>query len=100
VNTPRNVPSVEGARTPVEQSTYPAVPQQIHVVDRVRPADHPGDQREDLRGGVGPGLRRDRQPLDQQGRQPTAVRQRHHRTSPAHDTRFGSSNRTPTAARA
>ena len=37
---------------PAEQRGHRPVPQQVHVVDAVRPADHPGDQAADLQLGV------------------------------------------------
>ena len=65
-----------------------AVPQQAHVLDRVRAGDHPRDQARDLQ------VRIDATSLDRvdvlldepvQARPRTGAR-------PAHDTRFGSSN--------
>jgi hypothetical protein len=52
VNARRNVPNVDGARTPREQPIHPAVPQQTHVVDRVGAGDHPSDQGRHLQAGV------------------------------------------------
>jgi hypothetical protein len=51
---------------PGEQSAHPAVAQQVHVIDGIRAADHPGDQGEDLRRGVRAALGPDLEPLGQQ----------------------------------
>ena len=39
---------------PAEQHSHGPVPQQVHVIDAVRPADHPRDQARNLHMSVGP----------------------------------------------
>ena len=67
---------------PAEQHIHRPVPQQIHVVDTVRPADHPGDLRQPTFTGAltphGPPACLLR---DQLG-EPGPLRQRHHRDQP------------------
>ncbi len=46
---------------PVEQAAHPAMPQQVHIGDRVRPGDHPGHQRRNLQPSRVPGPARNRQ---------------------------------------
>ncbi len=84
----------------VEQAAHAAVAQQVHVVDAVRARDHPADQREDLRGGVHPALRRDVHRSASNVANPHRAANPMTAASPAHDTRFGSSNRTDIARRA
>jgi hypothetical protein len=67
---------------PGEQPAHSAVSQQIHIGDRVRAADHPGDQREDLGRGVRTALCGDRESIDEQGGQAATLRQCHHRHQP------------------
>ena len=44
VNDHRNDPSVDGGPDRAEQRRRRAVPQHVHVIDAVRPGDHPGSQ--------------------------------------------------------
>jgi hypothetical protein len=62
-----------------EQSVRRAVPQHRHVIDAIRAADHPRDQRGDLRCRV----RADRAMLADQAMQPGALGQRQHRRKTA-----------------
>ena len=65
---------------PAEQAVHPAVPQQIHVFDRVRAGDHPGHQRRHLQMRV---RRRHAQlPGDEPGRI-ARLGQHHHRLQPS-----------------
>ena len=49
---PQERPQRRGRVGAGEEPAHPAVPQQRHVVDRVRAGDHPRDQRGDLQPGV------------------------------------------------
>jgi hypothetical protein len=71
---------------PGEQPAHPAVAQQVHIADRVRAGNHPGDQGEDLRGGV----RGDREALGEHRGQPAPIGKRHHRHQPrtGHEVRI------------
>jgi hypothetical protein len=60
---PQERPESRWCVTGVEDPAHPAVPQDGHVVDAVRPGDHPRDQRGDLHTGVRTLVRRDRQQL-------------------------------------
>ena len=68
-----------GCVDPVKQSAHPAVAQQVHVVDRVGPCDHAGDQGGDLRPGVGTLVTCHSQLVLCQGRQASVVGQAHGR---------------------
>ena len=67
---------------PREHPAHPAVPQQRHVIDRVRAGDHPGDQRGDLQPGVRALVGRHPQVLIGQVPQPGRLGQRQHRDQP------------------
>jgi hypothetical protein len=54
VNERRNVPSVDGARPPVNSRFIPPCRSRSNVVDRVGAGDHSGDQRRHLHRGVDP----------------------------------------------
>ena len=75
---------------PGEQPAHAAVTQQVHVLDAVRPGDHPRDQRGHLRPGVRALVRRHRQLLLGQRSQTRPLRQPQHRNQPAgrHETRL------------
>jgi len=92
VNKRRNDPSVDGARIPAKQAGHRPVPQQVQVIDAVRPADHPSHQARDLQLRVHPARLGDAHVLAGQCRQADPLRQGHHRIRPARDMRFGSSN--------
>jgi hypothetical protein len=64
---------------PLKEPVHRAVPQQIHVLDRVRARDHPRDQRRNLDRRI---RRRHGQPLAQQLGQPGLLGQSHHRRQP------------------
>jgi hypothetical protein len=81
-----------GRVRPGEDPAHPAVPQQRHVIDAVRAGDHPGHQRGDLQPSVRALVRGHAQVLISQVAQPRPIGQRRTGTSPADDTRFGSSN--------
>ena len=65
-----------------EQRGHRAVPQQAHVIDRIRPGGHPGDQARHLQVRVDPALAARPDVLRDQVRQPGALRQGHHRHQP------------------
>ena len=67
---------------PAEQRAHRAVPQQAHVIDRIRPGGHPGDQARHLQVRVDAALAARPDVLRDQIRQPGALRQRHHRHQP------------------
>ena len=62
-----------------EQRAHRAVPQQAHVIDRISPGDHPGDQARDLQVRVDPALAARPDVLCDQAAEPGALRQGHHR---------------------
>ena len=64
---------------PAEQGAHRAVPQQAHVIDRVRPGGHPGDQAPDLQMRVDAALAARRDVLRDQVRQPGPLSKGHHR---------------------
>ena len=64
-----------------EQRAHRAVPQQVHVIDVVRPGRHPRDQARDLQVRVHPAFAR-ADMLRDQAAQPGALRQGHHRDQP------------------
>ncbi len=72
-----------GGPDPAEQPVHPAVPQQVHVINAVRPSDHPRDQPRDLQVRVRatPGGQR-QLGCDQLG-QAATLRQRDHRRQPS-----------------
>jgi hypothetical protein len=78
----RNVPNVDGARTPANSRPIAAMAQQVHVIDRVRAGDHPGDQRRHLQIGVRPTRRIDPDLPRHQLVQTAPLRQRQHRAQP------------------
>ena len=51
LNERRNVPNVDGARTPVNNRHIPAVPQHGHISNRISTRDHAPDQRGYLQPG-------------------------------------------------
>jgi hypothetical protein len=67
---------------PAEQRAHRAVPQQVHVIDRIRPARHPGHQAPDLQVRVDPALDAGPDLLRDQIAEPGALRQRYHRDQP------------------
>ena len=67
---------------PAEQPAHRAVPQQVHIVDAVRPGDHPGDQRRHLQMRVHPTRLAQRQRLPGQPGQPARLGQLDHRHQP------------------
>ena len=72
------------------QGIHGAVPQQVHVIDRVCPGRHARDQARDFHVRAGPALAAGPDVLRGQLAKPGALCQGHHRTRPACDTRFGS----------
>lgn len=91
-------PEVRRGIGPVKQLPHPAVTEQVHVIDRVRPGEHPRHQRRDLRPGVRALVGRDTQLVLSELREPGRLREPEHRASPAADTRLGSSKTADTAA--
>ena len=67
---------------PAEQHIHRAVPQQVHVIDAVRPADHPGDQAGNLQLGVDPARAAGPDLLRDQLGEPGPLGQRHDRDQP------------------
>jgi hypothetical protein len=67
---------------PAEQPGHRAVPQQAHVVDRIRPGRHPGHQARHLQLRVDAALAARPDVLRDQIRQPGPLGQRHHRDQP------------------
>ena len=67
---------------PAEQHIHGPVPQQVHVVDAVRPGEHPGDQAADLRRRVDPARAAGPDLLRDQLGEPGPLRQRHDRDKP------------------
>jgi hypothetical protein len=65
-----------------EQPAHPAVAQKVHVVDRVRADEHPGDQGDDLAAGFAPPIGGDREPFGEQPTQTAALYQCHDRHQP------------------
>jgi hypothetical protein len=65
-----------------EQRAHRAVPQQVHVIDRIRPGSHPGHQARHLQVRVDPALAAGPDMPGDQIAQPGALRQRHHRDQP------------------
>jgi len=72
-----------------EQRVHPTVAQQVHVLDAVRPGDHPRHRRRHLQRRVGCPLTRQGQRVCHQVAQPGLLRQRHHRrqTTARHEIR-------------
>jgi len=67
---------------PAEQRIHRAVPQQVHILDAVRPADHPGDQAGNLQLGVDPARAAGPDLLRYQLGEPDPLGQRHDRDQP------------------
>jgi hypothetical protein len=65
-----------------KQPPHPAVPQQRHVLDAVRPGEHPRHQGSHLRPGVRAPIGRHAQMLVGQAAQPHPLNQREHRDQP------------------
>ena len=62
-----------------EQGAHRAVPQQVHVIDRIGPGGHPGDQARDFHLSVDPALAARPDVLRDQLAEPGALRQGHYR---------------------
>jgi len=63
-------PSARSANTwPAEQRWHRPVPQQVHVIDAVRPGGHPGDEAGHLQVGIDPARTGDPHILNGQVRQ-------------------------------
>ena len=77
---------------PAEQPVHRAVPQHVHVIDRIRARGHPGDQARDLQMRVDAALAARRDVLRDQVARPARSARAITGTRPACDTRFGSSN--------
>ena len=78
---------------PAEQRIHDAVPQQVHVLDAVRPAGHPGDQAgRPSAGALTPHGPPGRTCSATSSVSPARWASAMTGTSPARDTRFGSSN--------
>ena len=77
---------------PADRGRERAVAQQVHPVDGVRAGDHPGHQRTDLQPGLAPTLAATRTCWRARSSRPMFWASRTAGTSPACDTRFGSSN--------
>ena len=75
-----------------EQRAHRAVPQQVHVIDAVRARRHPGDQARDLQVRVDAAFPARADVLRDQVASPARCARAITGTSPACDTRFGSSN--------
>jgi hypothetical protein len=67
---------------PAKQERHRAMPQQVHVIDTVRPGRHSRDQAAHLRARVHPGRAADPDIPGGKLRQPAAPRQGHHRDQP------------------
>ena len=67
---------------PAEQVRHRTMPQQVHVIDAVRPGRHPSDQARDLQMRVHPAFAARPDMLRDQISQPGALRQGHHRDQP------------------
>jgi hypothetical protein len=65
-----------------EQRAHRTMPQQVHVIDRIRPGGHPGHQAPDLQVRVNAALAARPDVLRDQIRQPGTLRERHHRHQP------------------
>jgi hypothetical protein len=63
---------------PGGQPPHAAVPQQVHVVDRVGAGDHAGHQRRHLQLGVHPALGLQGELVDDELTQPAGLGQGHH----------------------
>jgi hypothetical protein len=74
---------------PAEQDVHRPVPQQVHVIDAVRAADHPRDQAGNLQVGVDPARAAGPDVLRDQLGEAGPLRQRHHRdqAGPRHEIR-------------
>lgn len=82
-----------------EEPVHPAVAQQVHVIDAVRPSQHADDQGGDLQVRVRPTLPVQRHVRPDQGSQPARCAKAMAGARLAHDTRFASSNLTDKAER-
>lgn len=82
-----------------EQFPHLAVAQQRHVIEAVRAGSHPANQRRDLQPGVGALVRRTVNHCCASARRPASSASFITGTSPADDTRFGSSNNADTTRR-
>ena len=67
---------------PAEQVRHRAVPQQVHVLDAVRPGGHARDQARDLQLRVDPARPAGPDMLSDQAREPSPLRQCHYRDQP------------------
>jgi hypothetical protein len=74
---------------PAGQRRHRPMPQHVHVIDTVRPGDHPSSQARDLQVRVHPAGAGDPDMLCHQVRQPRPLRQGHHRDQarPRHEVR-------------
>ena len=77
---------------PAEQPVHRAVPQHVHVIDRIRARGHPSDQARDLQMRVDAALAARPDVLRDQVARPARSARAITGTRPACDTRFGSSN--------
>lgn len=84
----------------VEQPAHPAVPQQIHVIDAVRAGDHPATSASTFAAAFAPPFAAIWTRSASRDASPHRAANASTAASPAHDTRFGSSNRTDIARRA
>ena len=94
----QHVPPGEGAQErsqrgrgpdPAEQCGHRAMAQQVHVIDAVRPGDHPAHQARDLHVHVHPARAINPDMLCDQAAQARPLRQGHHRDQarPRHEIR-------------
>jgi len=67
---------------PAEQGWHRTMPQQVHVIDAVRPGDHPSSQARDLQVRVHPAPVTDPDMLRHQAAQARPLRERYHRDQP------------------
>jgi hypothetical protein len=80
---PQERPQRRGRVSAGEDPAHRPVPQERHVVDRVRAGDHPADQGSDLQSSVRALVGRHREVLISQSLQPCGVGQREHRNQAA-----------------
>ena len=94
---PQERPQRRGRVRPGEDPAHPAVPQQRHVIDRVRAGDHPGDQRGDLQPGVRALVGRHLRCSSASVPQPGRLGQRQHRDQPGRRHEIRIIERPPTS---
>jgi hypothetical protein len=83
-----------------EQPAHPTMAQQVHIGDRVRTADHPATSARTFAAAFAPPFAAIVSRSASSAARPHQATSAITGTSPAQDTRFGSSNRTPIARRA